>query len=98
MFPGHLMHLGLAYYLKGQYADSIRILEHSIGRYPREVFLHIALAAAYAQAGRSEDAGRAAQTVMKLHPFFEINSYGRAFIKPHHRQAIVEGLRKAGLK
>jgi adenylate cyclase len=98
MFPRHFMHLGLAYYLNGRYADSIRILEHSIGRYPREVFLHIALAAAYAQAGRSEDAGREVQTVMKLYPFFEIDSYGRAFSKPLHRQALVEGLRKAGLK
>jgi len=98
MLPRHFMHLGLAYYLKGRYADSIRILEHSIGRYPREVFLHIALAAAYAQAGRSEDAGREAQTVMKLHPFFEINSYRPVFKKSFHREAIVEGLRKAGLK
>ena len=98
MLPNQFMHYGLAYYLKGRYEDSIIILENSIGKYPDEVFLHIALAAAYAQAGRSADAGREVQAVMKLHPFFRIDSYGRAFRNPDDREHIIAGLQKAGLE
>ena len=97
MFPRHYMHLGLAYYLNGRYDDSIRTLEQSIGRYPKHVFLHIALAAAYAQSGRLSDAERAASTIRRLHPFFEVGSYGTAYVNPADRNSIVDGLRKAGL-
>ena len=97
MFPRHYMHLGLAYYLKGRYSDSIRILERSVARYPKHVFLHIALAAAYAQADRPSDAERTASTVRRLHPFFEVDSYGTAYVNPADRASIVDGLRKAGL-
>jgi adenylate cyclase len=93
-----LFHLGLAYYLKGRYDDSIVTLERGVGRVPDHPFLHIALAAAYAQAGRAEDASRTAAKVMKLHPFFEVNMFGTRFSNPEDRAVIAEGLRKAGLK
>ena len=98
MTSGSLMHLGLAYYLKGRYDDAVRHLERSTAKYPKEVFLHIALAAAYAQAGRTADAERAVQTVMKLHPFFQAESYGRAFRNPDDREHIYKGLQMAGFK
>ena len=98
MTSGSLMHLGLAYYLKGRYEDAVRHLERSVGKYPQEVFLHIALAAAYAQVGRSADAEREVQIVMKLHPFFQVDSYGFAFRNPDHRAHIRAGLRKAGFQ
>jgi tetratricopeptide (TPR) repeat protein len=90
--------LGLAYYLKGRHDDSIRTLELGLGRMPDFVGLHLALAAAYAQSGRSEDAAREAGEVIRLHPFFEVGSYGSRFRNPADRASIVEGLRKAGLK
>jgi adenylate cyclase len=43
MRPGYYMHLGLAYYLKGRYEDSIMTLKSGLGRYPNHVFLHIPL-------------------------------------------------------
>jgi adenylate cyclase len=98
MFPGYYMHLGLAYYLKGRYDDSISTLNRGLGWYPDHVFIHIPLAAAYAQAGRLEEAERAAATVLRLHPFFEVDSYGDAFINPADRASIADGLRKAGLQ
>ena len=98
MTTGNLMHLGLAYYQKGRYDDAVRHLERSVGKYPNEVFLHIALAAAYAQAGNSEAAQREVQTVMRLHPFFQADSYGRAYRNPDHRKHVYEGLRKAGFE
>jgi adenylate cyclase len=98
MRPGYYMHLGLAYYLKGRYEDSIMTLKSGLGRYPNHVFLHIPLAAAYAQAGRPEEATNAAATVLRLHPFFEVDNYGTAFTNPADRARIADGLREAGLK
>jgi adenylate cyclase len=90
--------LGLAYYLKGKYEDAIRILERGLGRNPNNAWIHIGLAAAYAQAGRSEEARRSAEMAEKLHPFFEVDSSFSLFRNPPDRDKILEGLRKAGLK
>jgi adenylate cyclase len=98
MFPGYHMHLGLAYYLKGRYNDSIGALNRGLGWYPDHVFIYIPLAAAYAQAGRLEDAESTAQIILRLRPFFEAGSFGNAFVNPADRASIADGLRKAGLQ
>ena len=97
MRPSNYMQLGIAYYLKGRYDDAMDTLEQGLSWYPDDVFIHIPLAAAYAQAGRPKDAARVAAKVRKLRPFFEVDNYGTAFIKPTDRTRIVDGLRKAGL-
>ncbi len=96
--PSTFMELALAYYLKGRYDDSIRTLERGLARRPDFVGHHIVLAAAYAQLERSEDAAQEAATVLRLDPFFEVDSYGSLFRNPADRAKIAEGLRKAGLK
>jgi adenylate cyclase len=93
-----LLELGMSYYLVSRYDDSIKILEQGVGRNPNHSFLHIVLAAAYAQAGLPDDAARAAASVRRLHPFFEVASFGTRFRKPEDRNRFAEGLRKAGLK
>lgn len=45
--PSGLAHLGLAYYLKGQYGGAIKTLERALGQYPDLAILHVGLAAAY---------------------------------------------------
>jgi adenylate cyclase len=90
--------LGLAYYLEEKYEDAIRILEQGLGRNPDNAWTHIGLAAAYAQAGRSEEARRSAEMVKKLHPFFEVDSSFTLLRNPSDRNKILEGLRKAGLE
>ena len=65
-------------------------------RDPDSVWKYIALTAAYAQAGRSEDAQRAAEKVKKLHPFFELESSFNLFRDPDDIKKFHEGLRKAG--
>jgi tetratricopeptide (TPR) repeat protein len=92
------MELGLAYYLKGKYEDAIRTLQIGLARNPDFVGNYIAVAAAYAQTGRSEKAARAAEKVLRLHPFFEIESYGAKFRNQEDLAAIIAGLKKAGLK
>jgi tetratricopeptide (TPR) repeat protein len=96
--PSAFFFLGIGYYFKGQYDDAIKILKKGINRKSDFVDLHIALAAAYAQGGRQEDAASEAKVVLQLNPFFEVESYGEAFQNSANREKIREGLRKAGLK
>jgi adenylate cyclase len=93
-----LMLLGLAYYLKERYDESIRTLERGVGRKPDSVWNHVVLAAAYSQTGRFEEAERSANMVLRLHPFFEVDAFGTVFRNPADRAHLAEGLRKAGLK
>jgi adenylate cyclase len=96
--PGTVMELALAYYLKERYDDSIRILQRGLARRPDYVGHHIVLAAAYAQLDRSEDAAQEVATVLRLDPFFDVESYGSVFRNPADRAKIADGLRKTGLK
>jgi hypothetical protein len=59
---------------------------------------HLVLAAAYAQAGRTEDAAREAEEIRRLDPFFKVDDFGTAFRNRSDRDKIVAGLHKAGLK
>lgn len=93
-----LLELGFAYYLASRYDASIRTLEQAVERNPNHPFLYVALAAAYAQADRPEDAKRAAAAVRRLNPFFEVASFGTRYRNPEDRERIAMGLRKAGLK
>ena len=95
---GDFMNMGIAYYLKGRYEDAIQTLELGAVQKPEFAGNYIALAAAYAQAGRIEEARRAAEKVKKLYPFFELESYGTVFHKSEDRNKIIAGLRKAGLE
>ena len=94
---GPYMTLGQAYYLNGQYEDAITILKKGLAKKPDFVGHYIMLTAAYAQTGFIEEAKRSAAKVLRLDPFFELNSYGTVFRNPEDRAKIVDGLRKAGL-
>ena len=96
--PENDWRLGLAYYLKGRYEDAIRVLEQPLSRYPNSAWGHIALAAAYAQAGRSGDAKRSVEIVKMRHPFFQVESSFSLFRDPEDRDKIIDGLSKAGFK
>ena len=91
-------HLGIAYYLVERYADAANILEEGLIKRPTFSGYHIALAATYARLGRREEAARAAANVQRLDPFFQVDQFGTGFRQAAHREAIVAGLREAGLK
>ena len=95
---GAFMLLGQAYYLSGRYEDAITILKKGLAKNPDFMGHYIMLAAAYAQAGYTEEAKRSAAKVLRLDPFFELDSYGTVFRNSEDRSRIVQGLRKAGLK
>jgi adenylate cyclase len=92
------LHLGLAYYLKGQYRKALKVLEKGVVKNPDFAGYQIVLAATYARLDRRQKATQAAETLLRLDPFFKVESYGTAFRNPSHREDIVEGLRTAGLK
>jgi TolB-like protein/class 3 adenylate cyclase/Tfp pilus assembly protein PilF len=92
-----LAHLGLAYYLKTDYAKAVAFLERSIVQSPNFQFGHEVLAAAYGQLGRNREAFREADAVRRLYPFFQVDGYGRQFRDLEHAAHVIDGLRKAGL-
>jgi TolB-like protein/cytochrome c-type biogenesis protein CcmH/NrfG len=89
--------LGMAYFLAGRTADAARVMEQTIAREPGFTFAYVTLAAAYSEAGKAEDATRAAASVRKLDPFFDSSSFGSLFRNPEHRAKVASALRKAGL-
>jgi adenylate cyclase len=89
---------GWAYYLVGRYEDGVRVMERQEQQFPSDFFVHAALAASYAQLGRKEDAARAATSVLRSWPFFHVDTFVTQFRRTQDRDAIRDGLRKAGLK
>jgi predicted Zn-dependent protease len=89
--------LGTAYLLAGRNDEAIRTLERSLIRKKMDIFSNAMLAAAYAEAGRQEDATRQAETVRRLFPFFVSAEFGSRFRIPAHREKLVSDLQKAGL-
>jgi adenylate cyclase len=88
--------LGMAYFLAGRTADAARVMEQTVAREPGFTFAYVILAAAYSEAGKPEDATRAAASVRKLDPFFNSGTFGSLFRNPEHRAKIASALRKAG--
>ena len=89
--------LGTAYFLAGRTADCIRLMAQTVAREPGLVFPYVTLAAAYSEAGKPEDAARAAAAVRKLDPFFDTARFGSLFRNPEHQAKLASALRKAGL-
>jgi adenylate cyclase len=90
--------VGWAYYLVGRYEDGVRVMERQEQQVPSDFFIHAALAASYAQLGRTEDAARAASGTLRSWPFFHVDTFVQQFQRTQDRDAIREGLRKAGLR
>jgi tetratricopeptide (TPR) repeat protein len=95
--PTEAFYLGLAYMVAGRNADAIRTLEQAITRYSNILAVNVTLAAAYAEAGRQDDAAKQAEVVRRQFPFFDSAQFGSQFRTPEHRQKIAGALEKAGL-
>ena len=90
-------HLGLAYYLKQRYADSVAVLERNIGRKTNPFWDYLLLAAVYAQMGRTDDATRIAKTVRQIDPLYKRSLRFGQFKNKSDTEQVNKGLRKAGL-
>jgi len=93
----YLWNLGTAYFLADRSADAARTLEWLLARNPNHTFGQVMIAAVYAQAGRQEDADRAAAAVRRLNPFFDRSNFGSLFRNPEYQAKIAAALGKAGL-
>jgi adenylate cyclase len=89
--------LSLAYYLKGRYDDAIEQARLNLRKTEGANFSRIVLAAAYAEADRSEDAARVVAAIHRLDPTFDPQQFGGKFLNPADLANLREGLRKAGL-
>jgi TolB-like protein/class 3 adenylate cyclase/Flp pilus assembly protein TadD len=89
--------LGVAYLLADRSADAIRTLERSLERNKTDPFTNAILAAAYAAAGRQDDAARQAQTVKTIDPRFDSADFGSLLRKPELRSKLTAAMTKAGL-
>jgi TolB-like protein/tetratricopeptide (TPR) repeat protein len=95
--PTEAFYLGTAYLVAGRSADAIRTLERAIARYSNILAVNVTLAAAYAEAGRLDEAAKQGELVRRQFPFFDSKQFGSQFRNPEHRQKIAAALEKAGL-
>jgi len=96
--PGMFMNIGIANFFKGQNEEALSWLNKCAAKWPTFLGGHIVLAAVHGHMENLEEAREEAQKVLSIAPFFEVDFYGEAFYNPEHRNKIVAGLHKAGLK
>lgn len=97
--PHFLSWLGHAYFMTGQYDESIRVLNEGVGREPDFIAFHLYLAESYALSGREAEARAAAAEALRLNPKFTLRAY-EGFVVYKNRSDMERDLmafRKAGL-
>jgi adenylate cyclase len=91
-------HLGQAYFILGRYVEAIDAFSSGLDSNPSSERLRVWLAAAYAKAGRLDDASWEAEQVLTLNPAFSIDRMAQAFpfSQPGDLENFLSGLRQAG--
>jgi adenylate cyclase len=91
--------LGFANYMLRRYGEAVRLLRECASRLPNLQWPHLWLAAALAQSGQLEEAGREAAEVLRINPGFTIESWNslNVFRDPKDAEHRIDGVRKAGL-
>ena len=89
--------LGVAYVLADRNTDAVRILERSLDTNKTDIYTRAILAAAYADAGRKDDAARESAEVRRIDPRFDTADFGSLLKKPDLRAKLTSALAKAGL-
>ena len=89
--------LGVAYVLSDRNTDAIRTLERSLDTNKTDVYTRAILAAAYAEAGRKDDAARESAEVRRIDPRFDTADFGSLLKKPDLRAKLTSALATAGL-
>jgi adenylate cyclase len=91
--------LGRAYFMTGQYAEAIAILNKGVQQDPNFLPDYLYLGACYSSMGRDAEASVAAKEVLRINPRFTIESYSKTI--PYKDKGDVDrelaALRKAGL-
>jgi len=90
-------YLGTAYVLADRSADAIPVLEEAVDRNPGVQFNQVMLAAAYAAAGRQQEAAQQAQMVHQRFPRQSFQQFGSLLRDPEQREKLPRALKTAGL-
>lgn len=92
------LHLGQVYFVLKRYIDSIQTLKDAVASYPSSERLHVWLAAAYAYAGKLDDANWEVDQVLTINPDFSLERIKETypFKDDADRDHFIAGLRFAG--
>ncbi|MCG2758237.1 MAG: adenylate/guanylate cyclase domain-containing protein [Desulfobacteraceae bacterium] len=100
-FPGAMPYfaLGRAYFMTGQYDESIATWKKALKVSPNFLSAHIFLAACYSSMGRDSEASASAKEVLRINPKFTIESYAKRlnYKNKANIQREIAALQKAGL-
>lgn len=92
--------LGRAYFMTGQFDESITAFKKALDVSPNYLPAHAFLAACYSSLDRHAEAAAAADEVRRINPKFNLESYAKTL--PYKNKADIDryiaALRKAGLK
>ena len=94
---GAAFHLAVAYVLADRDADAVQLMEQLLDRNPGFVYGKVVLAAAYAEAGRQQDAERQTSEIRQRFPAFSSTEFGSLLRDASLRDKLAGALRKAGL-
>ena len=90
--------LSIALRETGKYDEAISLAKKAIEQEPNDMITHVVLTAAYAYAGREEEARAAAKEILRINPNFNIQGYPTGTFKdPAVSARIQKALRIAGL-
>lgn len=96
-----LLHLGISFFMLGQYEEAIAILKKAIQICPDCLMAHLWLAAACSQSRRMEEARAEISEVHRINPEFSLNDVMKNGYT-NHRQAdkerFMNALKEAGLR
>jgi len=91
--------LGFSYCQVRQYEQAMTAQKAALARNPDLLLAHICLAACYSMAGRDEEARAQVQEILRISPKLSLEVVGFGPWKnPADGKAMIEALRKAGLK
>jgi TolB-like protein/Tfp pilus assembly protein PilF len=95
-----LANLGRCYRMIGKYEESVRIYKRLLQDYPNHWAGHTGLTVTYSMMGRMEEARAQAAEVLRVYPKFSLEREAKMmrFKNPADGAAMIEALRKAGLK
>ena len=96
--PSNGVHIVLAYYTAGRFADALAFADELLSRAPNLDFLHALRAASLAQLGRLDEARASRDQALRVNPAFEPGIVGTRFADPKLTEKVHEGLRKAGFE
>jgi adenylate cyclase len=95
----YYQHAARTYYLVGRYEDAVRMNKELLSRWPNNIYGLRSLVVTYEAMGRWDEARATALNLVRMHPNFSVQRWGRSM--SHKDPAVAERdlelMRKAGL-